>query len=243
MNFNPRFNIDECPPRILHSPTPPSLPQTKFLSTLETPKVLTSLEHCFHQNTSSPFPPFLEILNQPFFPTSVQEPSSRHHQPPALRKPENIQKPIDPPLPSPPILTIPSKSSLSKSSTTKPTNETCCVSPFSIHGRNFIRGGTCPFKRTPNSHSKRKKEKKKNRKTGLHERFAIREGRRKRGQERKHSTLSANKPGFVVISFCGARVQSRCAQRTSLHVHRHSANEKHNLAHERNDEGRVCTRT
>lgn len=99
MNFNPRFNIDECPPRILHSPTPPSLPQTKFLSTLETPKVLTSLEHCFHQNTSSPFPPFLEILNQPFFPTSVQEPSSRHHQPPALRKPENIQKPIDPPLP------------------------------------------------------------------------------------------------------------------------------------------------
>lgn len=56
---------------------------------------------------------------------------------------------------------------------------------------------------------KEKKKKKKNRKTGLHERFAIREGRRKRGQERKHSTLSANKPGFVVISFCGARVQSR----------------------------------
>lgn len=26
-------------------------------------------------------------------------------------------------------------------------------------------------------------------------------------QERKHCTLSANKPGFVVISFCGARVE------------------------------------
>lgn len=26
-------------------------------------------------------------------------------------------------------------------------------------------------------------------------------------QERKHCTLSANKPGFVVISFCRARVQ------------------------------------
>lgn len=30
MNFNPRFNIDECPPRILHSPTPPLPPPNKI---------------------------------------------------------------------------------------------------------------------------------------------------------------------------------------------------------------------
>lgn len=55
------------------------------------------------------------------------------------------------------------------------------------------------------------------------ERFVItnREGTRrgwKRAQERKHCTLSANKPGFVVISFCRARVQP--AQHTEENTER-----------------------
>jgi len=37
-----------------------------------------------------------------------------------------------------------------------------------------------------------------------------------RAQERKHCTLSANKPGFVVISSCGARVEP--AQHTDAHT-------------------------
>lgn len=80
------------------------------------------------------------------------------------------------------------------------------------------------------------KKKKKKRKAELHgiERERERkgkeirdrvEGRRsegggewKRAQERKHCTLSANKPGFVVISFCRARVQP--AQHTEENTER-----------------------